>query len=855
MQEHTLAKSTVVAGPEATVTASQEAGAPVIAGRAVWWRDQNRRLNALAAGVLLLLAFGFMSPGLPPGRVAVEMQRVLIYPPWKAHFPEANPHFGGGDPLLMQLPWHSWLQQELAHGLFPLWDSAPVGGMSMLGSYEVGAFYPLHLLWALLPVGAGYGIIIALKLWLVGLGMWGFLRALRLHPSAAGLSAIALMFSGWTVDFLPWQLTSVYLLLPWMVWAIYAWCRGGSAWWLVALAGLVACMVFAGHPEMMFIVGLTLVWWTLGLALTSAPKQWLRQVGGLAIAVLLGFAVSAFQLFAFIEQLGISYVHAGRAADTGLAGAYLRSDIFIYWALPRHWGYPPDGILGRRTFLDGNAYVGSVALLGLLLTAVAGTQRKLAWRVVGIWTGIGVFAALVLYDGTAGTFIRQFPFFNQSDNARWLSILAFAALVVSAYGWDWFARWVEGRQMAGAIRWGRGAWFGAGVLLLAQGVIIMAVHFAGLLPQPVLTEKTSIWLVVNDDYRRYWAIWEIGVALAVLGATALWAAGGRTRGAAQLILVTVLVLDLWRMFQLVNGTAPASQYYPETSFLQQVKRAMPATGRVVAEGEVLPPNSAMLFGIRDWRAADPMMSMRAWQAARAFGPDFDKSPWSAYNMFFNHVKMSVGPMLGVDYFILPSGTDPNLPDAPDPGRPAFTRLGNADGLGLWRAEGVPGFSYLSDNVQVVAGEAEARDWLQGITWEQARSYAALVEGPSSTVAGISRDPEGKSPGSTDVEEYLPGLITVKANALRPSVLVVAESWSPGWYATIDGRSAELLRANYLSQGVIVPAGKHTVELRYAPDSLKYGLPVSGLGALGLLVLAVVAGRKARRGIEARYRSI
>ena len=31
---------------------------------------------------------------------------------------DAHPYFGGGDLLLMQLPWHQWLQNELAAGRF-----------------------------------------------------------------------------------------------------------------------------------------------------------------------------------------------------------------------------------------------------------------------------------------------------------------------------------------------------------------------------------------------------------------------------------------------------------------------------------------------------------------------------------------------------------------------------------------------------------------------------------------------------------------------------------------------------------------------------------------------------------------
>src|SRR5206468_2786741 len=126
MNEQTLASTTTVAGPVA-----QEP--PLTTTRATaqarGWAHAVTRLDAVMAGVLLLLALGFMLPGLPPGRIAATMPQTLIYPPWQTHYPQAAPHYGGGDLLWMQLPWHQWLQNEYAAGRFPNWASAPVGGM------------------------------------------------------------------------------------------------------------------------------------------------------------------------------------------------------------------------------------------------------------------------------------------------------------------------------------------------------------------------------------------------------------------------------------------------------------------------------------------------------------------------------------------------------------------------------------------------------------------------------------------------------------------------------------------------------------------------------------------------------
>ncbi len=195
-------------------------------------------------------------------------------------------------------------------------------------------------------------------------------------------------------------------------------------------------------------------------------------------------------------------------------------------------------------------------------------------------------------------------------------------------------------------------------------------------------------------------------------------------------------------------------------------------------------------------------------------------------------------MLGIRYYV--SSDNPNTAESQAPDQPPITRLEYKEGVGLWFIEGVPGFAYLSDNVQAVADEKAAADWMKGITWAQVRSYAALVEAPGSEIAAIIKGPAGTSPGGVAVQEYTPGYIRLESKAVRPALMVVAESWYPGWHATLDGRPANLLRANYLSQGVVVPEGTHIVELRYSPDAFNYGVAASGVSSIAFLGLLMWA---------------
>lgn len=63
---------------------------------------------------------------------------------------------------------------------------------------------------------------------------------------------------------------------------------------------------------------------------------------------------------------------------------------------------------------------------------------------------------------------------------------------------------------------------------------------------------------------------------------------------------------------------------------------------------------------------------------------------------------------------------------------------------------------------------------------------------------------------------------VWTRANQTALLVRSEAWGPGWKAYIDRNETELLRLNCALQGVIVPAGEHTIEFIYRPFGWVWG---------------------------------
>jgi len=80
-------------------------------------------------------------------------------------------------------------------------------------------------------------------------------------------------------------------------------------------------------------------------------------------------------------------------------------------------------------------------------------------------------------------------------------------------------------------------------------------------------------------------------------------------------------------------------------------------------------------------------------------------------------------------------------------------------------------------------------------------------------------------------------ITLRVNAPQAGWLVLADSYYPGWQATVDDQSTPVLPANYLFRAVAVPEGQHVVVFTYSPEGYGIVLAVSVVGWLGIFASA------------------
>jgi hypothetical protein len=94
---------------------------------------------------------------------------------------------------------------------------------------------------------------------------------------------------------------------------------------------------------------------------------------------------------------------------------------------------------------------------------------------------------------------------------------------------------------------------------------------------------------------------------------------------------------------------------------------------------------------------------------------------------------------------------------------------------------------------------------------------------------------GARAGRAEVLGRSAGRIDVRAEG--PGVLVLADSYDPGWRAQLDGGSVRLLRVNHAQAGLVLPPGPHRLLMRYRPRGWNLGLVLFAVGALGLAAAA------------------
>jgi len=731
----------------------------------------------------------------------------------------------GQDTAAFFYPIFGTLGKRLTAGDIPGWNPHQFAGFPFAADAESGWMYlPAMLLFALLPLAAAAKAWILFHLLLPGLATFGLGRAVGMGTLGALTAAVAYEFSG--------QLYARNVCCP-----AYS---QVMAWLPVILIGTELAIRSRTWPTR---VG----WWgATGLALSQVFVAWLGQGSYYAL-----FAFGGYVLYRTVivppkrspamkgRLMGL-ILHGGVPFVIGLAlaAAAILPRLEYHARTNLAEGYTGD--LAWAAVLGGWDAPSTVARLsGRSLTYAGGATLVLA--LAAIIVACGRHAAPYFAALTAGTLVLA------QQETTWLHQILYTLLPRFE---ELHRHWPERVLVV----------FYLGPAMLAGATV----HALARRERPALLAASAVLpvLVTLAVATRVGPI--NGLALltgfvAVLGLLIAAQSRGRTvRRLVPLVLILTIFVDLFGVGRFNTEHGPyggfhkvnlATYYAPNGAavFLQthaandqparffgydpgihpgddtpQLYRFFFADPRTTA---LLLNNRGTILGLEDVQGYNPIQPQRYVEVMRALNGHLQE--YHEANVYPSGLDSPLLDLINARYILVP----------------AVIPLGRTD---LERLDKQHPTVYADAQVRVLENrDALPRAWIV----HEARQVATPVEALALLASGAvdprrvalleQTSPDLALPSNPASEEATitlqePDKLRVTVRTDASGLLVLSETADPGWRAEVDGKPASILTADYLLRAVPVPAGEHTVELRYAPPTLKVGTAVSLLSYAGLV---------------------
>jgi membrane protein YfhO len=509
-----------------------------------------------------------LADGVPSPAAALAEQA-----PWRGL---ADP--AAGDPHLRDVtyqvqPWLLFLRHELRQGRLPFWDPHQFAGSPYWSNGSGAPLFPLHLLFAALPLQLGWVLLPWLRLVVGGCGAWALARELGASRPAALLAALAYPFSGMITSFLLFPMGNTHALVPWVLLAVERLASGRGGW--IGLAAAGGLQMLGGHPETPVFTALLASVYLLARGSDrplSPPAAWGRFLAGWAAAAVVS-AVQVLPLFLTLTRSG-KWLHSEPASPAPL-GVVL--SFLLRFLLPDLYGNPAQGTwFGPYNFVATAVYAGFLTLL-LAAAGLAAARQDRRWRAVAVMTLFALVAAYGLFG--MRHVLLALPLIGRGLHHYLKLGVELGLALLAAAGCD---RWLAGR--AGD---GRGLLAGAG---LTCGLLALA------------------WWRFAGDWRlrgllgmeAAWTLW-IAAGAVILALSLLLPAGRRWR--VYPLLPALLAVDLVAAHARTNPGLPAGKLYPVTG---AVRFLQGRPERVAGLGDALHPDAAMVYGLYDVRGDSPV---------------------------------------------------------------------------------------------------------------------------------------------------------------------------------------------------------------------------------------------------------
>jgi hypothetical protein len=748
---------------------------------------------------------------------------LLLHPGWVLYSDHS-------DFLVQYLPARHFLVESYrADGDLPLWCPYYFSGAPFVHDIQVSAFYPPQAIIYGLPadlLGPALCWLVVAHVIVAGWGAYAYGRSQGLGPAGSLVAGLGFMFGGkWMLHllgaghqtFAPVAWLPVVLLL-----FEAALRRAGRGEVVAALAcgawsgAALGALALGAQPQLTFYAGLFLALWTLGPALDGV-RTGRRRAAALARWAALGAWAAAWALGLFAVQL-FPTAEAARESTRAISGAVADRLNTI--------GLTLVSLAGPMLAGETWEYHGGFGFLWVVAAALApflcrGRARFQAF-----------VAALLVLFAVGGPMLEGLPGFRLFRIPP--RMLLFAALPISLLA----GSTTDGLFAAppDAARCRRVALVVSALLFLGVGVHAFALHLRG----------------DSLTFRPYW------VALAVVVPAALFLPGRlATPGPWRVAWVLALLLDLWALALPLVAVRPESEIYAPTTSVRYLAEHS-GRGRALDRDAPARPGSPVLtysvLGNTPLGFAQPLL--RHIEAVRGLNP-IDVRRYTKYLQFiadqdepvvagggvvnFEVKNRALLDLLGTRYLVQPSAIPPEgdawQEVAHDPAPLAF---GNVAG-GMQR---LPPYTVYENRdafprafvVPEAAPFPPDRPALASLKETDFRRTVLLEPPPDP-------GPRGGEFRPAIIRDDRPNRVTIDLGGGPGGYLVLTDVWFPGWTSTVDGRPAEVARADYAFRAVHVPDGTREVVFRFEPESYRLGMWVTGVTLALLAALSLATGAR------------
>ncbi len=774
-----------------------------------------------------------------------------------------------GDIYTIHMPEKVFFSERIRAGAMPLWCPYGLLGYPFHAEGQSLSFYPPNLFFAFFPAAQTLAWQVVLHVLLAALCFYFLAADYGLGPAPGILAGITYAFSGFMVAH-----TENFNMLTACAWLplLFLWAKKmlERPRFIFALPFcLTAClMVLGGNPHVVFLGFLLTLSYGVFLSIRCKGRRLacLAVLFGCFILVLL---LTAVQLLPTLELIGQSLRNnRGAWAQEGdLHPLLLAQFLFPYLlgdpANNTYWG----ANLGVWNFPNYAVYLGLLPLCLILL--FFGKQKRKDFGFFG-WAFV---LSLVLSLGKyfpPNEWINSLPGFAWfRDPVRFLFIAGFCGSLLAAGGLDRLAQ-KDITQWKNRLRWflgiGTAVWVLGAAALLAGWTLRSKAMEAGLaFMQQRVFEKGSHfypWDYYVSKLTRSLAFLEVHFSLQwIILAACLVLLFLRKRRALsgssfQTACVILTVLDLFHFGMSYNATISKRFYStpPQTVLAFQAGlgpyryfpwRIFDAERKIFPEGrqwlgdlsayyeyrEMIPTNANFFYKYSTLMGSDALDVQRHWTWVDKLY-QAQAGPVSLPLEYFLE-KEPVLSLSGVRYILT---TEEN--------KASFLQEDYQLGkVRIYENKLAVPRAYLADKVGYASSGEEA---LAMTLRQRPQDFPAILECPPiDTITNI----RPKKKGEVVWFKNNPEDIILEVHTQQAKVLVLTDVNYPGWNAKLDGKTTDILTANYLFRGLAVPAGTHVVEFSFEPESFYRGVLIS-LSVLGVVLLGalVVFIRRSGHGV-------